>query len=160
MNIDCFTHDVNTCSAFHVIIHGMEGKDITRIFWNNVNEVRNARGMTWEELGRECGHGSHTLMSMKAMNRTPSFEFALEIAGALGTDVESLSSEGHVHEESTGPMTDVLAGAARGLRDEDVVLLVRSAEAMKETRGVRYVMDDEGATHVEQMVADLKRRYL
>ena len=116
----------------------MEGKDITRIFWNNVNEVRNARGMTWEELGRECGHGSHTLMSMKAMNRTPSFEFALEIAGALGTDVESLSSEG----------------------DEDVVLLVRIAEAMKETRGVRYVMDDEGATHGEQMVADLKRRYL
>ena len=57
-------------------------------------------------------------------------------------------------------MTDVLAGAARGLRDEDVVLLVRIAEAMKETRGVRYVMDDEDATHGEQMVADLKRRYL
>ena len=104
----------------------MEGKDITRIFWNNVNEVRNARGMTWEELGRECGHGSHTLMSMKAMNRTPSFEFALEIAGALGTDVESLSSEDHVHEECTGPMTDVLAGAARGLRDEDIVLPMES----------------------------------
>ena len=90
----------------------------------------------------------------------PSFEFALEIAGALGTDVESLSSEDHVHEECTGPMTDVLAGAARGLRDEDIVLLVRIAEAMKETRGVRYVMDDEDSTHGEQMVADLKRRYL
>ena len=138
----------------------MEKKDTTKIFWNNVNASRVARGMTWEELGRECSHDGHTLMSLKAMNRTPSFEFALEIAGALSTTIEALAQEEHVHEHRSGSMPDVLAGATRGLGDEDIVLLVRIAEALKETRGIRYAMDDENGEEKEQVVADLRKRYL
>lgn len=138
----------------------MDKKDTTKIFWSNVNTARVARGMTWDELGRECSHDGHTLMSLKAMNRTPSFEFALEIAGALSTSIEALSEEDHVHVERSGTMTDVLACAARGLSDEDVILLVRIAEVMKETRGIRYIIEDEGVNDKDQIVADLRRRYL
>ena len=31
----------------------MDKKDTTKIFWSNVNTARVARGMTWDELGRE-----------------------------------------------------------------------------------------------------------
>ena len=133
----------------------MDKKDTTKIFWSNVNTARVARGMTWDELGRECSHDGHTLMSL-----TPSFEFALEIAGALSTSIEALSEEDHVHVERSGTMTDVLACAARGLSDEDVILLVRIAEVMKETRGIRYTIEDEGVNDKDQIVADLRRRYL
>ena len=138
----------------------MEKKDATKIFWNNVNASRVARGMTWDELGRECSHDGHTLMSLKAMNRTPSFEFALEIAGALSTSIEALAQEGQEHEHRSGSMTDVLASAARGLGDEDIVLLVRIAETLKESRGIRYKMDDECEDENEQVMAELRRRYL
>ena len=57
-------------------------------------------------------------------------------------------------------MTDVLACAARGLSDEDVILLVKIAEVMKETRGIRYTIEDEGVNDKDQIVADLRRRYL
>ena len=56
----------------------MKNKDLTKTFWDKVSEVRIARGLTWDQLGDECGHTKQSLLAMKSMNKTPSFSFALD----------------------------------------------------------------------------------
>ena len=71
----------------------MDAKELTRIFWNNVDSLKKTKGMTWEDLEAETEHSARSIATMKTMNKAPSFHFALAIAKALGTTVEDLASE-------------------------------------------------------------------
>ena len=57
----------------------MDAKELTRIFWDNVDAIKKSKGMTWEDLEAETAHSARSIATMKTMNKAPSFHFALDV---------------------------------------------------------------------------------
>ena len=132
----------------------MKNKDLTKTFWDKVSEVRIARGLTWDQLGDECGHTKQSLLAMKSMNKTPSFSFALDIVKALGVTIEDVTQETKTFAVQEGGLRDALYNLCSSLSDRELMVLIRTAEAFREAdRMDEYDEDCEA-------VADVKRRYL
>ncbi len=59
-------------------------------FWNNVTTVMKERGVTWNELAEKLGVSPKTLFSRRSAKSNVSIGSAVEIAEAIGTDVDRL----------------------------------------------------------------------
>lgn len=131
----------------------MKNKDLTKVFWQQVSEIRIVRGLTWDQLGEECGHTKQSLLAMKSMNKTPSFSFALDIVKALGVTIEDVTDETKIFSVEEGSLRDALYNACSSLSDRDLMVLIRTAEAFREVDRLNVYEDCEA-------VSDVKKRYL
>ena len=132
----------------------MDAKELTRIFWNNVDSLKKTKGMTWEDLEAETAHSARSIATMKTMNKSPSFHFALAIAKALGTTVEGLASETNNKSCSDGTMRDVLYKICDKLNENDIFMLACVAKSISES------IQTEDSQSLDDAMEAMKRRYL
>lgn len=137
----------------------MKEKNLNLIetFWTNVAKLRQERGMTWAELGLKTGHTSTTLLAMKSSLKAPSFAFALELADELGVSVEELSSSNLEVKSVDKGLVGALARATRKLDEENLMVLIRTAEAMDDVRRLRSLPSSDAW---RDEVSDVEKRYL
>ena len=132
----------------------MDSKEQTRIFWTNLDNLKKSRGMTWEDLEAETGHSARSIATMKAMNKAPSFHFALSLAAALGTSIESLASKEPCKPGQEGSMKDVLYRICDSLDENEIFMLTCTAESIKESK------QEYGFRNIDDAMEKMKQRYL
>ena len=153
----CLLNNVNRdlLTKIHCIrLRLMDAKELTRIFWNNVDSLKKTKGMTWEDLEAETEHSARSIATMKTMNKAPSFHFALAIAKALGTTVENLASKTNNKSMPEGTMRDVLYKICDKLNENDIFMLACVAKSISES------MQAEDSQSLDDAMEAMKRRYL
>ena len=110
----------------------MDNKELTKIFWKNVEIKKKKLKLTWEDLEKATGHSARSISTMKTMNKAPSFHFALALAKALDTTIEELSTESAENDKRT--INDVLYKICSNLSENDVYILACTAQSLKEAK--------------------------
>lgn len=147
----------------------MDYKELTAAFWENVDQVRKKRGLTWTELSERTGHSAGSISTMKTMNKTPSVGFARSIAQALDVTIDELCDKDSSHEKKIQDKTilDVLVKICEDIGKNNIYLLSRMALTLKETNphdeGEGIKMLDEKGDHLESLdeaIEKMKKKYL
>lgn len=151
----------------------MDYRSLVDTFWGNVTRIKEDEGLKWSDISEKSGHSVASVSSMKNSKKMPSLGFARSIAAALGTTTDRLcmTDDELKSLHSSSSLVDVLAKAAEGLPDAYLLMLISSAENMKEIMESgdiqigQYTSEHEGSIRGRSMktterIAELKEKYL
>lgn len=141
----------------------MDYKELTSVFWDNVDRVRKKRGLTWGDLSERTGHSAGSISTMKTMNKMPSLGFSRSIASALDESIENLCTRQPDTSSEKATIQDVLAVLAKKMRPEDVYTLIMFAETFIENnshlRG-GVISNEDGESSIGEITKRLIEKYL
>lgn len=145
----------------------MDYKELTLVFWENVDIVRKNRGLTWPELSERTGHSAGSISTMKAMNKTPSVGFARSIAQALDVTIDELCNKDSSQEKlQDKTMLDVLVKICEDIGNYNIYLLARMALTLKETsphddgEGIKTLDEESNIVTIDEAIMKMKEQYL
>lgn len=145
----------------------MDYKELTTAFWENVDQFRKKRGVTWTELSERTGHSAGSISTMKTMNKTPSVGFARSIAQALDVTIDELCSKGASQDKlQDKTILDVLIKICDGIGKNNIYLLSRMALMLKETNphdvgiGIKMADEEGNVETIEEAIEKMKKQYL
>lgn len=130
----------------------MDNQKLTEKFWNNVNELKQRKGMTWDSIAQSIGTSANSLATMKNGMKMPSIGYACALADALDVSIEELCGSLRDKDDDkleNGTILDVLNAICMKLSTNEVLSLVLIAEQFRRLDDDRR-FDEEGHDHVSE----------
>lgn len=112
----------------------MDNQKLTEKFWNNVNELKQRKGMTWDSIAQSIGTSANSLATMKNGMKMPSIGYACALADALDVSIEELCGSLRDKDDDkleNGTIQDVLNVICQKLSINEVLSLTLIAEQFR-----------------------------
>ena len=112
----------------------MDNQKLTERFWNNVNELKHRKGMTWDSIAQSIGTSANSLATMKNGMKMPSIGYACALADALDVSIDELCGSLRDKDDDkleNGTIQDVLNVICGKLSTNEVLSLALIAEQFR-----------------------------